>query len=258
MHGGVRGVGDQLAVAVEHCAGKVEPFLDVGRPGGLLQAHSHLLGNGHEEVVEHLKHDRIDLTRDHLGMGLFLEAGHDNVGVGIDPCLPARLDNDGADIFENDRGADDLLARFQMRAPEHLRFLPLSAGIKARRFDGDGRFVDFRQGRFHLTGAATGGLDVDHLHDQWRFRHQEAELFAVDALEMGGHFGAVGEGNLDGGVGALIAQMQVSTDPDVVRGNTLADQVPREARYRCAIPDPEAWRRVPPSAAVRCCSGGPP
>ena len=52
------------AVAVEDRAGEIEPLLDVDRVGGVLQRHAHLLGDRHEEVVEHLEHDRIGLGAD--------------------------------------------------------------------------------------------------------------------------------------------------------------------------------------------------
>src|ERR1700692_1801980 len=55
----VRGVGDQAAFTVEHRAGEVEALLDVDRLRGGLQAHAHLLGDRHEQVVEDLQHDRV-------------------------------------------------------------------------------------------------------------------------------------------------------------------------------------------------------
>jgi hypothetical protein len=39
--------------AVENRAGEIEPLLDVHRGGGFLQRLAHLLGDRHEEVVEH-------------------------------------------------------------------------------------------------------------------------------------------------------------------------------------------------------------
>ena len=55
----VRGVGDQAAFTVEDRAGEVEALLDVDRVRGGLQAHAHLLGDRHEQVVEDLQHDRV-------------------------------------------------------------------------------------------------------------------------------------------------------------------------------------------------------
>ena len=43
------------AVRVEDRAGEVEPLLDVDRAGGLLEHDAHLLGDVHEQPVEHLE-----------------------------------------------------------------------------------------------------------------------------------------------------------------------------------------------------------
>ena len=64
MHRHVRRIGDQRAVGGEHRAGEIEPLLDVHRIGGVLQRHAHLLGDRHEQVVEHFQHHRIGLGAD--------------------------------------------------------------------------------------------------------------------------------------------------------------------------------------------------
>ncbi len=92
-------------VGVEHRAGEVEPLLDVDRIGRVLQRHAHLLGDRHEEVVEDLEHDRVDV-RAERGLGpKRLHAGeHDVVELGhLRP--PARLDDDGLRRLDDDRRA---------------------------------------------------------------------------------------------------------------------------------------------------------
>ena len=59
MHRNMRRVGDQFAIPVEHGAGEIKPFLDVDRIGGLLQHQAHLLGRGHEQIIENLQHHRV-------------------------------------------------------------------------------------------------------------------------------------------------------------------------------------------------------
>ncbi len=59
MHRQVRRVGDERAGGVEHRAGEIEPLLDVHRLRGVAQRFAHLLGDGHEQVVEHLQQHRI-------------------------------------------------------------------------------------------------------------------------------------------------------------------------------------------------------
>ena len=74
MHRHVRRVGDERAVRREHRAGEVEPLLDVDRIGGVLQRHPHLLGNRHEQVVEHFKHHRVGIGADGVAAGKRLDA----------------------------------------------------------------------------------------------------------------------------------------------------------------------------------------
>ncbi|MNV55173.1 hypothetical protein D3C71_1473980 [compost metagenome] len=66
MHRHMRSIGNQRAVFVEHRAGKIEPLLDVYRGRRVLQCHAHLLGNRHEQVVEHFEQHRIGLRTDRL------------------------------------------------------------------------------------------------------------------------------------------------------------------------------------------------
>ena len=59
MHRHVRRVGNQVALGVKQRAAKVKPLLDVDRVGSVLQLQAHLLGNVHEEVVEHFQQHRV-------------------------------------------------------------------------------------------------------------------------------------------------------------------------------------------------------
>jgi hypothetical protein len=59
VHRHVRRVGDQVAVGIEQRAAEVQPLLDVDRVGGVLQLQAHLLGDVHEQVVEHLQQHRV-------------------------------------------------------------------------------------------------------------------------------------------------------------------------------------------------------
>ena len=59
VHRHVRRVGDQVAVGVEQRAGEIEPLLDVDRVRGVGERHAHLLGDRHEQVVEHLEQHRV-------------------------------------------------------------------------------------------------------------------------------------------------------------------------------------------------------
>ena len=98
----MRGVGDQAAVGVEDRAGEVEPLLDVDRVRGGLQAHAHLFGHRHEQVVEDLQHHRVGgradvgpvRPRGHAGQQQVAAVGHHG--------LPARLDHGGGQFLGDD------------------------------------------------------------------------------------------------------------------------------------------------------------
>ncbi len=62
MHGHVRRIGNQVTGGIEDRAGKVEPFFHIDRVGGVRQRCPHLLSDRHEQVVEHLEHDRVGFS----------------------------------------------------------------------------------------------------------------------------------------------------------------------------------------------------
>ncbi len=64
MHRQMRRVGDQLALGIEQRAREIQALFDVDRVGGILQPQAHLLGDRHEQVVEHFQHHRIDTGAD--------------------------------------------------------------------------------------------------------------------------------------------------------------------------------------------------
>ena len=102
MHRHVRRVGDQRAVGVEHRAGEIEPLLDVDGVGGVLQRHAHLLGDRHEEVVEHFEHHRVGVGADRA---LALEcdgALEHQMVLGGELAPPAVLDHDGLMRLDDD------------------------------------------------------------------------------------------------------------------------------------------------------------
>ncbi len=74
MHGHMRRVGDELPLPVEHGAGEIEPLLDVDGVGRVLQRHTHLLGDRHEQVVEDLQHDRVGVGADRFAARAQLDA----------------------------------------------------------------------------------------------------------------------------------------------------------------------------------------
>ncbi len=97
----VRRVGDQRAVAVEDRAGEIEPLLDVHAGRGRLQRDAHLLGDGHEQIVENLEPDRIDVGADRPGAIERHGAGEDQRAVTGALGPPPGLDDGGRRCVED-------------------------------------------------------------------------------------------------------------------------------------------------------------
>lgn len=117
VDGDVGSVGDEVALGVEERAGEVEAFLDVDGLGGVLQSDAHLLGDGHEEVVEDLQEDGVHLRAGGHARG----AGGDPVqeevpGVG-DGGQPAAVDDGRGVGLHEEGGPVHGVARLQVLAP---------------------------------------------------------------------------------------------------------------------------------------------
>ena len=130
VHGHVRRVGDQVRLPVEQGAGEVEPLLDIDRVGGVLQRLAHLLGHGHEEVVEELEPDRIaaDVPCEARRGG---EVGEDQRPLRIDRRGPARLHHRRAGGLGHDGGTGEAHAGGQRLAgiDGRIEGLALEAGL---------------------------------------------------------------------------------------------------------------------------------
>ncbi len=114
MDGHVRGVGDELAVAIEERAGEIQPLLDVDRVSGVLQGHAHLLGDRHEQVVEDLEHHRVDFGADGRRALQRHDTAQDDMVARRHLGLPTGLDDGGRVLLGNDRGAGDAHARLEL------------------------------------------------------------------------------------------------------------------------------------------------
>ena len=166
MHRHVRRVGDQRAVGGEHRAGEIEPLLDVDRIGGVLQRHAHLLGDRHEQVVEHFEHDRIGVGADRVAARQRHGALQHQVVLGGDLGAPAVLDHDGLMRLDDDRRAHHRVAGRKLRAGEDRGVVPGAAGIEAggadRRGQGGGGDVEHRLGKFRAAADRFDRHRFDH------------------------------------------------------------------------------------------------
>lgn len=130
------------------------------------------------------------------------------MAIGVDLSPPAGLDDNGADLLENDGGTADAVPGFQVLAAENRRLPPratrIDAGFVDRlRFAGHERFR-----RLEPARTAAGRFDVDQRGDKRRTLHDEAELLAVGGLESGAYRTEVAERHFEGAVSALIPDME--------------------------------------------------
>ena len=139
MHRHVRSVGDEAPLAVEQCAGKVEPLLDVDRIGGVLQRDAHLLGDRHEEMIEDLEHDRIGFGADRLAPRHRLDASHQHVVFRRDRGAPALFHDDRLMRLDDQRRPIDLRAGAKRFTQKDIRVSPATMRKEARRAGGNRR-----------------------------------------------------------------------------------------------------------------------
>ncbi len=224
MHRHVRGVGDQVPGRVEDGAGEVQPLLDRHGDGGVLQHRAHLLGDRHEEVVEHLQQHRIGLGAHGLGFGAGLDAVELDVVVLGDLRLPAVLDDDGGMGLHQHRGAGETVAGAHLLPLHVASVMPLAFRVEFRlQRRGEGGFLP-RFGRvagFGEVGGAADGFVGDRLDHQRLVARIEAETGAVGLGEGGAHVFLAPQRDLDGGVGALDLQQQDRVQGDVAVGDAL-------------------------------------
>ena len=206
------------AVGREDRAGEVEPLLDVDRIGGVLQRHAHLLGDRHEQVVEHLQHDRIGLGADRPGARERHHALQQQMVLGGDRGAPAVLDHDGLVRLDDDGGACDLVAGRKLVAGVDRGLVPGAAGEE---FACGGRARAACRasscGAFAELGAAADRLDRHRLDHQLLAAVDEAEARLVRLLEGGFHLGKRARLDHQRRVGAGVADVGAHDHLDLAR-----------------------------------------
>ncbi len=227
MHRHVRRIGDQVAGAVEHRAGEIEPLLDIDRGGGGGERHAHLLGDRHEQVVEHFEHHRIDVRSHGRCAAERLDARQHQFGARGDAGPPARFNHRRAVGVDEDRRAIDRGAGGEARAIMNRRFMQRVVAIDLRAADGlrfGGRRRRIR--RHHRPGVrhARDRLDRHGLDHQRLVRHEEAVGAAIGRLERGAHGVGPGERHRLRLVGALVAQMRAAMHGDARAIDPLRQQ----------------------------------
>ncbi len=221
MHRNVRRVGDQRACGVEQRAGEIEPLLDVHRRGRVLQRQPHLLGNRHEEIVEHFEHHRIGLGAHCAFRGPRLDPFQDQIAPRIDGRAPSRLHDRRRVRLLDDRRPVNIRAGRQRVAivDRCIPFPARHARANRRHRNSFGRTA----GR--LRGVIACSRDGDGFHgygfdDQPLFR-DETEATAVRRLERRLHLIRRRQSHGQRGVDALIAQLRRRHGCDAIGRHVL-------------------------------------
>ena len=228
MHRHMGGVGHQAAGGVEQGAGEVQPLLDVHRVGGVAQGGAHLLGDGHEQVVEHLQHHRVRVSAHRFGFLPLDIALQQQVAAAIEGAAPAGLQDDGGGGFDDDGRADHALAGTQGAAVVQAGVAPFAAAVDAHgtsigRRSLRGRGVRLRL-KFRIRDA--DGLHGGRLHNQAAPLGGEAEALPVRLLKVLQHLLRRAGIHQQAGVRAGVAQMHLGDDGDVALRHALIPHFP--------------------------------
>ena len=206
MHRHMRRVGHQIAGAVENRAGKIQPFLDVHRPGRVRQRHPHLFGDRHGQVVEHLQQHRVRLGPRRRRPSLCRAAFDDQVALAVQPRRPARLDHVGAGGLADHRRACHLAPRRQPVTVVNRHIAQIAAHPDRHR--AFGRAIARGPQLYRRLARIAHRLDAQHLVKHRAFGRGEAEPRPVHRLKRFQHLIRAAKRHLQRLVRAVVAQMR--------------------------------------------------
>ena len=211
VHRHVRRVGDQVAVGVKQRAREIQPLLDVDRVRGVLQLQAHLLGDVHEQVVEHLQQHRVHRRASRVRMGPRLHPLEQQVVALGQARGPARLDHGGGIALGHNGRPVDAVARAQVLAQHQRGLVPVAVAVHAHRLAAR-HLARGVQGQERLLRGLAGQHQLDRhgLDEQAALAHQEGVALAIGLLEGLGDLGQRAHGHHQRGVGALVAHMHAA------------------------------------------------
>ena len=122
MHRHVGCIGNEIPLGIENRAGEIESFLDVDRVAGVRKSDAHLLGNGHEQIVEDLKQYRIRRGADRMDARNLFCALEQEMIVRRYRRAPLRLHDSGRIRLLDDGRPGDDIARTQILAIKYLGY----------------------------------------------------------------------------------------------------------------------------------------
>jgi hypothetical protein len=127
----MRRIRHQIAMCVENGTGKIVAFFDVHRIGRVGQSRTHLFGDGHIKVVEHLKHHRINSRSNRFGAHERHGAAQDQIATLHTFRLPAVFQHIGSSWFRQDRGTVNGVARGHCRSVHQRHVDPCASAEHA-------------------------------------------------------------------------------------------------------------------------------
>ena len=132
MHRHVRRVGNQMALGIEQGARKIQTLFDVHRVSGVLQLQTHLLGDIHEQVVEHFQEHRVHRGTCCMAHLACVRALQKQMVECSHLGLPTRLNHRGGVLLSDHRRAVDAVARLQVFTGHQTGFVPARDTVQTR------------------------------------------------------------------------------------------------------------------------------
>ena len=122
----------RLPSRVEQRAGKIQPLLDVDRIGRVLQLQPHLLGDVHEQVVEHFQQHRVHRACRRRTSRARATRRSSTMWSSVGELrFPAGLDHRGGVLLGDDGRPGDDVAGPQVLAHHQRGVVPLAARVHA-------------------------------------------------------------------------------------------------------------------------------
>ena len=187
MHRHMWRVSHQITRCIKDRAGEIVALLNVHRIGGVGECCTHLISDGHKEVVKHLQHDRIDRSTDRLFPVQGLHPPQNQPATWQCFGLPVSFDSVSARRLDDYGGTIYSLAHTDSAALDQRYIPPCPFCEHPRRHGLCG--AAFGQGigcAFFGRAHSLGGQQVDN--QLIVFRHK-AEALLVCGIEPAAHLG---------------------------------------------------------------------
>ena len=238
MHRHVRRVGNQMAFGAEQRTRKVQTLLDVDRIRRVLQLQPHLLGDVHEQVVEHLQQHRVGLRACGVLHRARLHAHQQQMIECCQSRLPAGFHHLGGIFLGNDGWAIDHVAGAHVFAHHQRRALPLGHALRVGGIDLHrvaARHIALGvHGQHSFFGRIAGQhrLDRHGLNHQSLALHQKSKALSVGGLKPGHQLGLIAPRHNQRRVGAFVAQMRALAQLNAVGTSGLHAHLPQQGLAR--------------------------